>query len=464
MNNIEVELEKGYENYRLPDPDNVNDPIEAVKTSCSFLEIAPARITAPLLGMVYAAPLSEIIPPDFTLWLWGGSGSYKSTIAGLALSHFGDFSEANLPLSFESTSNALERSLFLAKDALTVVDDWRPGVTRSDSDDMDRKAQRLLRGVGNRQGRNRMTADTELRTSYPPRGAVVATAKTLPEGPAFQSASARALCVNISRDQVALDKLTQMQGDKGNLSSAMAGYITFLASRYGNLNRELPGHHERFRAHIRTLLTAGSHPRASGYAATLIIGLRNLRDYSVYVGAFSEAEAERLYKQGREGVLEATRAHTEATSGGDPASRFTEILRSLFDAKEVFVVDRKNGSQPPQCWTLGWSEVKDDDEDEHIRAKSYTKPYNAKAIGWADKDHLYLNKDVAYAAVAGFAQRNGVPFGVKPGMVWDALARSGKSLSDKERTDTSVRIQGSTKRVVQLLRSAVFDMEHEQAG
>lgn len=58
--------------------------------------------------------------------------------------------------------------MFLAKDILVVVDDWRPGITRADSEETDRKAQHLLRAVGNRQGRGRMTADTSLRGSYPP--------------------------------------------------------------------------------------------------------------------------------------------------------------------------------------------------------------------------------------------------------------------------------------------------------
>ncbi len=29
-------------------------------------------------------------------------------------------------------------------------------------------------------------------------------------------------------------------------------------------------------------------------------------------------------------------------------------------------------------------------------------------VGWADEDHFYLDKDAAYAAVSGFAQRGGI--------------------------------------------------------
>jgi len=122
--NVEVELEPGFQNYcLLPTPPSPEEAAEAVRRSWQCLLLAPRRITAPLLTAAYAAPLAEIVIPDFTIWLWGGTGSFKSTLAALILSHYGDFSETNLPLSFESTSNALERNLFLAKDVLTVVDD-----------------------------------------------------------------------------------------------------------------------------------------------------------------------------------------------------------------------------------------------------------------------------------------------------------------------------------------------------
>jgi hypothetical protein len=198
--NVEVELEPGFENYRLlPTPPSPEEAAEAIHRSWQCLLLAPSRVTAPLLAAAYAAPLSEIVVPDFIIWLWGGTGSYKSTLAALILSHYGDFSETSLPFSFESTSNALERNLFLAKDVPTVVDDWRPGVSQAESAEMDRKAQRLLRSVGNRQGRGRMTSDIRLRASYPPRGVVAVTAEALPEGPAFQSAAARSLSINLSR-------------------------------------------------------------------------------------------------------------------------------------------------------------------------------------------------------------------------------------------------------------------------
>jgi hypothetical protein len=452
--NVEVELEPGLNNYRLPPPpSSLEEVVKAVRQSWRFLLVAPRRITAPLLTAAYAAPLAEIVIPDFTIWLWGGTGSYKSTLAALILSHYGDFSETNLPLSFESTSNALERNLFLAKDVLTVVDDWRPGVTRADSEDMDRKAQRLLRGVGNHQGRGRMTADTTLRQSYPPRGFVIATAEALPEGPAFQSAAQRALCVKVSRQEVVLAELSKQQQDREKLSVAMSGYVSYIAPRYERLTEELPAQREELRGLLRSELP-GSHPRTPDNAAVLIVALRQLRDYTLSIEAMGEAEAQEAYLKARDGVVEAARAHAEATREGDPASTFIGILRSLFDAKRVFAKDRWSGEEPPERLRLGWEERP---QDPSLEASTFRPAPKADFAGWVDEDFLYLDPQAAYGAVSSFSQRSGIPFGIKPGALWEAMARSGKSLADAGRNNTTARVEDQSRRVIQIPLKAILD-------
>jgi hypothetical protein len=455
--NVEVELEPGFEKYHLPPaPPSPEEAIEAIRLSWQCLLVAPHRVTAPLLAAAYAAPLSEIVVPDFTIWLYGGTGSYKSTLAALILSHFGDFSETNLPLSFESTSNALERNLFLAKDVLTIVDDWRPGVTRADSEDMDRKAQRLLRGVGNRQGRGRMTSDTMLRSSYPPRGVVAATAEALPEGPAFQSAAARSLSINLSKNDVDLAKLSELQRHKRMLSVAMAGYVSHLAGRYARLAKELQGQREALRNRLPGKLP-GSHPRTSDNAAALIVALQQLKDYSVSVGAMGETEAHERYKAARDGVLQAARAHTEATGGGDPASTFVEIMRFLFAAKRAYARVRESGNNPPECLQIGWEDLHPTFKDRDTIAPAFRFQIAPRAefVGWADESFLYVDKQAAYAAVSGSAQRGGIPFGIKPRALWEAMSRSGKSLADPGRSDTTAKIEGKTKRIIQIPRELV---------
>jgi hypothetical protein len=45
-------------------------------------------------------------------------------------------------------------------------------------------------------------------------------------------------------------------------------------------------------------------------------------------------------------------------------------------------------------------------------------------VEWTDEEYLYLDKKSAFAAVAVFAQKGGLPFGIKERALWEALARS----------------------------------------
>ncbi len=448
---VQVELEPGLEHYALPNLDSADQSglAAAVRVSLRFLEIAHPRLTAPLLAGAYLAPLSEACPPDFSIWLWGETGSFKSTLAAIALSHFGEFSETTLPLSFESTSNSLERSLFLLKDSLAVVDDWRPGVGRGDAAELDKKAQRLLRASGNRQGRGRMTSETTLRRSYVPRGVIVATAESLPEGPAFESAAARALSLNVVRQDVDLMVLSELQAQKALLCIAMAGYIAWVKDRREKLFERMPAYKEKMRTELRRKLPEDAHPRTPDTAAALRAGLEALTAYALSTGV-AEDEVQRFRSRAAAGILEAARAHVGNTKGGDPATRFAELLRSLFAAGGAYAKDRRTGGHPPSREELGWEET------ELSSAEPYRPVRGAQWVGWADAEHLYLDKEAAYAAVAHFAARGSIPFGIKPRALWAACKRAGISLADEGRTDTTTKVNGKTERVVQILRRAVL--------
>jgi hypothetical protein len=445
---IAVELEGELNRYALPDPVEVMRLREAVRWSLRILDVAPDRVAFPLLGAVYLAPLSEIVVPDFVLWLWAATGNLKSTLASVALSHFGNFSEDTLPISFESTPNFMERVLFLLKDTLTVVDDWRPSISRADAAEMDKRAQRLLRGVGNRQGRGRMNSDITLRHSYPPRGMVIATAESLPEGPAFESATARTMAINVSREHINLEALSQLQTNKAELAIAMRGYVETVAEHYDNLESEL----EEMRRDYRDLFAAdlaGGHPRAPGAAATLMVGLHTLKRYAVSIKAISSSEGDELVSRAKAAIRESAKAHAEATKGEDPATRFIDMLRSLFAGSRVYVKDRETGTHPDDWAELGWARY-EAQESEDIAPER-----NASFVGWADEQHLYLDKDASYAAVAGFAQRGGIPFGIKPRTLWRSLAKAGLSLTAPNRVDSRPRIEGSKKWVIQLRRDVL---------
>ena len=114
------------------------------------------------------------------MWLEGQTGTLKSTIGALFLSHYGDFDRTHLPGAWSSTANALEKRAFTLQDSLFVVDDYV--TTALNAREMATTATRVLRAQGNLAGRGRLRSDLTERPAFPPRGLIVGTGGQHPPG------------------------------------------------------------------------------------------------------------------------------------------------------------------------------------------------------------------------------------------------------------------------------------------
>ena len=146
--------------WRLVEPQFDHEVEEALAASVAVLDLAPLRVTAPLLGSVARAVLSTA---DFTLYLHGRTGVFKSELAALAQQHFGPELTARNLISFESTANSLEERAFVLKDALCVIDDYVTNGTPAEVAEMRRKAGRIVRAQGNLAGRGRLDRTSKAR-------------------------------------------------------------------------------------------------------------------------------------------------------------------------------------------------------------------------------------------------------------------------------------------------------------
>lgn len=82
----------------------------------SILDLAKKEITIPIIATTYLSPLrslflEENIPLGFVTWLVGESGSQKSSLSALAVSHFGDLERDTLPGGFKDTVNSMEKKI-----------------------------------------------------------------------------------------------------------------------------------------------------------------------------------------------------------------------------------------------------------------------------------------------------------------------------------------------------------------
>jgi hypothetical protein len=113
---VSVDVGPALSLYQLPTPAKLHESLAAIKASFDMLEVAPDTLTIPLWLGVYRAVIDSA---DFALYLAGLTGVRKSELAALAQQHFGSgLDSRHFPGNWSSTANDLERSAFIAKDAL----------------------------------------------------------------------------------------------------------------------------------------------------------------------------------------------------------------------------------------------------------------------------------------------------------------------------------------------------------
>ena len=202
----------------------------ALNESLKMRNLADKKVAVPLLAVTYLSPLISILEEvgifaDFILYLLGPSGTRKSSISAIALSHFGNnFQRNNFPMSFRSTMNNLEKKSFLLKDSLTVLDDLNPQTASNDKAKVFEEAIGLY---GDRVGRGRMKSNgQDLRKAYSARGTCIATGEFLPN--ISLSRLARLMIIHVNKESVNLEVLSELQANKDMIAFSMMKYIEYI--------------------------------------------------------------------------------------------------------------------------------------------------------------------------------------------------------------------------------------------
>jgi len=334
---VQVQLPAALEHYRMPPPADHHARVSAIRASLSFLSLAPDRISCPLLAAVYRAALGKV---DFSLFLAGPSGSFKTALASLCQQHFGAAMDAKaLPAHFDSTANALEVLAFTAKDALLVVDDFVPTGGTGDGE-LQGTAERLFRGAGNRQGRSRMSGSGRLRTPQTPRALVLATGEEVPRG---QSLRARMLIVELRPAEVDRALLTECQGSarQGQLAVAMAAFLSWIAGQYEELQRRLL---TRVRELRNRVLPFVSHARLPAALAELQSGWEIWLQFALEAGGIGSGEQLELAHRMSRALGELGARQAPYQVAGDPALRFVALLQSALASGQAHVANRRLAS------------------------------------------------------------------------------------------------------------------------
>jgi hypothetical protein len=386
-----AELSGSLTRIQLPAPPRGAELRGAVRASLALRDLGPTAIMLPLLACVYLAPLCPLlpIPPDFLMWLLGTSGTFKSELIALLMQHYGNFSRLTLPASFEATANAIERLLFDAKDTLLPVDDYHPVPDRVRAQQMAQVADRLIRAVGNRQGRQRMAADTSSRPDLPPRALPISSGEHLPEG---YSTSARVVVLRVAKGAITAEKLTTAQAQAGLFSAAMSGYLQYVARQWNKYVTELPVRFSTLRAEFAA---AKEHHREAGQLAHLQLALEILAEFAVHVDALTAAEAESLLHASGKTLSNLSAEHGNGLAEQRLSAKFCRVVLDGFAARRFYLEDPgggpPSGIDPRRC---GW-----EPGDPVSGRTQYSHPPGALLLGWHRKDKIALIPQVTVEAI-----------------------------------------------------------------
>ncbi|QSA97504.1 hypothetical protein [Methylococcus sp. EFPC2] len=412
---VEVEPGRGHMAlYRLPAPPDGEALSEAVRASLALFDLCPQRpeVGALLLALIYRAATAHIVAVDHGGWLEGTTGCFKSELAALAMAHFGAFSARALPGAWVDTETDLEQKAHAAKDALFVVDDFKPIGTATDISRLHTKADHLHRSAGNQSGRGRRTTDLKQRPAYHPRGVILSTGEDLPAG---ESLRARLAIVRLRKGDVDRAALSQMQRHAANglLAKSMAGFIRWLAKRFEALRDELPAGIQKTREAILQE-HAYSHARTASDTASLVHGLHLLEQYAIATGAITAAEG--FFDRSTAALMELMQRQGETQTEENEVTRFFDLLRSALTSGLCYVADRITQGPPvdhPHAW--GWSTVVDDE------GNKTPHPKGRVCIGWTNGVDLWLDGNAAFKVVQEFARGQGTLIPVGKGTLWKRI-------------------------------------------
>jgi hypothetical protein len=421
---VTTKLPRELQRYSLPlVPEKEKEAIEA---SLEFLTLSKPSVTFPLFAMIYMSVLTTVIDPqpNFSGFVYGETGSKKTTIAVLMLSHFGNFTSIQQMTNFESTANSIMRRASVLKDTLLIVDDYHPTIQEKEAQRKESILQRIIRSASNRTDRGRLNPDSTEKGSYEPRGMILITGEDLPT---LQSTLARILVVEILKEDISLNKLTELQRKAHLLPYAMSSYIHFLRNNFLKIQSLFS---ETFTKLREKALSENLHGKLSEQIAFLYFTLEVVTAWAFEKGIMNNQRSREIKAQGWQAFTGLANFQQRRFERENPVRTFIEVLDTLINQGKVYLEHKENYLEVP---ILG-----------HMKGDF---------IGCFDDDYFYIMPPALWNAVQRFCRMEGTHFPVTKNTLYRLLKISGLIETKGESNTVAGWIKGKTTKVLKFYRT-----------
>ena len=423
----------------------------AVKEALTFLHVAPPPISWPLLLAPYLAAFGD---PGFSYFLVGSTGTHKSSTAAVLQQFYGTEFSVQRPLAnWSSTANANEELQFIAKDMMTVMDDFVLAAG-GDRQRLDANADRVLRNQANRSGRSRLRPDGTTRPPRPPRSLVLSTGESLPRG---HSLLARNVVLELKRNSIDLEQLSKLQkhGDDGVLAQAFAGFLSWLAPQLDELKSQQLGARTHYRALVGDLTP---HGRTSEALADLLFVREVVIRYAQDSGAITDQQAVTMIEESANALIAMAVSQSGHPAEEDIAANFMGLLSSALASGAAHVSCIRDSSIPPKNLegASGWRH--NSPEASPPATLTHWKQLG-KHIGSADETSLYLIPEVAESVCQALARDRTLPLTLSGIALQKRLHEAGllatTGHNDGNRLTVRKQVGGTRQRVLHISWSSL---------
>ncbi len=427
------ELSEELQQYTLPGCSSTPEERKAAfDASLSLLQAHRESVTYPLLSFVYLPALAQINRDvngecGFCLYLRGKTQNGKSTLAALAMSHFGKFSSTTPPTSFESTWNRNELLSFILKDSVLWIDDFHPKGSKAARDSQNEQFNRIARASGDRAFRGRLNSNSEMKKSYIPRCLYLVTGEDEPQ--LSQSGLARIFTIDVKTERKDISEVLQASRN-GTLARAMADYISYIIENYKAVKGTFSRLYDRVIGGTRKSI---GENRLSIQAALLITSFDMWLIYALESGFIEKDHAEKLSSTNRTIIMKLAQKIASEIEQSDPAEKFIKALASMISNREVLTRDIHFPDNDNELF----------DDKTHF-------------IGWQDEESFYLDPEKAFSAVKQKLESIDDSIGLTMRGLYRELLDS-KKIAGSSSNDytTQKRINGKNKRVIKLARTVL---------
>ena len=221
------------------------------------------------------------------------------------------------------------------------------------------------------------------------------------------------LTLELKKDAINLDRLTDLQYKVDFLANCMAGFIDWLRPQIATITADVKAVFPKYR---RDAATSAIHGRIPETTASLYMGFKYLTAYFAHIGAITQEDRYIMLTKFWDILMRLSERQGRMIYEDAPTEKFLSALKELIAAHEVIIYNLAAENMAVTPW------------DGRASSDNF--------IGWKDNLYYYLLPGLTYRIVSQFYQQQGSIFPIGENTLWKHLDAAGMIYTVQEGNQT----------------------------